>query len=376
MITRIELTDFRIYRHAVIEPHHAVTAVVGKNGQGKTSLAEAMSYLSTLRSFRGVPNDALVREGADSAYLRAVIVHPDGREILVEAEINRAGRNKVLVNKQRLARTRDLLGVVRSTVFAPTDLQVVYEGPAARRDMLDDALVALAPKNDKLRLEVDRIVRQRNSLLKQSYGRLTDDIAMTLAVWDEKLILEGTRLGEARARLVARLAPFVQESYEQLAGEVTPVEVRYEPEWRRTGLAAALAESRDEDLRRGITSVGPHRDDVGLFVKGMPAKSHASQGECRTLALALRLGIHRLVTEVAGEAPLLVLDDVLSELDPGRSERLIAHMPAGQVIITTAGVLPEAAHPDAVVNVVAGQVTGQESGQVTGDTGGEADRDA
>lgn len=358
MITRIELTDFRIYRHAVIEPHEGVTAVVGKNGQGKTSLAEAMSYLSTLRSFRGVPNEALVREGADSAYLRATIVHPDGREILVEAEINRAGRNKVLVNKQRLARTRDLLGVVRSTVFAPTDLQVVYEGPAARRDMLDDALVALAPKNDRLRLEVDRIVRQRNSLLKQSYGRLTDDVALTLGVWDEKLVLEGTRLGEARARLVARLAPFVQESYEQLAGEVTPVEVRYEPEWRRTGLAAALADSRDEDLRRGVTSVGPHRDDVGLFVKGMPARSHASQGECRTLALALRLGIHRLVTEVAGEAPLLVLDDVLSELDPGRSARLIAHMPAGQVILTTAGALPEAAHPDAVVQVVAGQVTG------------------
>lgn len=356
MITRIELTDFRVYEHAVIEPHHGVTAVVGKNGQGKTSLAEAMSYLSTLRSFRGVPNDALVREGADSAYLRALIVHPDGREILVEAEINRAGRNKVLVNKQRLARTRDLLGVVRSTVFAPTDLQVVYEGPAARRDMLDDALVALAPKNDRLRLEVDRIVRQRNSLLKQAHGRLSSDIVPTLDVWDEKLVIEGTRLGEARARLVARLAPFVQEAYEQLAGEATPVEVRYEPEWRRTGLAAALAESRDEDVRRGLTSVGPHRDDVGLFVKGMPARSHASQGECRTLALALRLGIHRLVTEVAGEAPLLVLDDVLSELDPGRSERLIAHMPAGQVIITTAGVLPEAARPDAVITVVAGKV--------------------
>lgn len=356
MITRIELTDFRVYESAVIEPHASVTAVVGKNGQGKTSLAEAMSYLSSLRSFRGVPNDALVREGAETAYLRALVVHPDGREILVEAEINRSGRNRVLVNKQRLARVRDLLGVVRSTVFAPTDLQVVYEGPSARRDLVDDALVALAPRNDHLRLEVDRIVRQRNMLLKQAHGRLSADIAETLDVWDQKFTIEGTRLGEARARLVARLAPFVQESYEALAGEATAVEVVYEPEWRRTGLAAALAASRDEDVRRGVSGVGPHRDDVGLVVKGMPARSHASQGECRTLALALRLGIHRLVTEVSGEPPLLVLDDVLSELDPGRCTRLLAHMPAGQVIITTAGALPEAAHPDLVVTIHAGEV--------------------
>jgi DNA replication and repair protein RecF len=162
VIRRIELTDFRIYKHAVIDLHPGVTAVMGLNAQGKTSLAEAMSYLSTLQSFRGVTNDALVREGADTAYVRALVVHDDGREILVEAEINRAGRNKVLVNKQRLARVRDLLGVVRCTVFAPTDLQLVYEGPSVRRDMLDDALVALAPRNDTLRLEVDRIIRQRN----------------------------------------------------------------------------------------------------------------------------------------------------------------------------------------------------------------------
>lgn len=356
MITRIELTDFRVYKSAVIEPHESVTAVIGKNGQGKTSLAEAMSYLTSLRSFRGVPNDALVREGADTAYLRAMVVHPDGREILVEAEINRAGRNRVLVNKQRLGRVRDLLGVVRSTVFAPTDLQVVYEGPSVRRDLLDDALVALSPRNDALRLEVDRIVRQRNMLLKQSYGRLTTEISDTLDVWDEKFSIEGTKLGDARATLVARLTPFVQESYEALAGEATPVELVYEPEWRKFGLAAALASARDEDVRRGVSSIGPHRDDVLLMVKGMPARSHASQGECRTLALALRLGIHRLVTEVSGEPPLLVLDDVLSELDPGRCTRLLTHMPAGQVIITTAGALPEAAHPDLVITIAAGEV--------------------
>lgn len=356
MIRRIELTDFRVYKHEVIELNPGVTAIIGRNAQGKTSLAEAMSYLSTLRSFRGVQNDALVRTGADTAYVRAWIEHDDGREILVEAEINRAGRNRVLVNKQRLARSRDLLGVMRSTVFAPTDLQVVYEGPSTRRDLLDDALVALAPKNDALRLEVDRIVRQRNVLLKQSHGRLTSDIEMTLDVWDAQFVEKGTQLGEARAKLVARLSPFVREAYEDLATEPTAVDVVYEPEWRRLGLATALAEARHEDLRRGISSVGPHRDDVGLHIKGMPAKTHASQGECRTLALALRLGIHRLVTEVVGTAPLLVLDDVLSELDPYRCEALLRHMPEGQVVITTAHELPTAAHPDSIVHIAGGAI--------------------
>ena len=356
VIRRIELTDFRIYKHAVIELDPGVTAVMGLNAQGKTSLAEAMSYLSTLQSFRGVTNDALVREGADTAYVRALVVHDDGREILVEAEINRAGRNKVLVNKQRLARVRDLLGVVRCTVFAPTDLQLVYEGPSVRRDMLDDALVALAPRNDALRLEVDRIIRQRNVLLKQSNGRMTDDIEMTLDVWDAQFAEKGTQLGEARAKLVARLTPFVSEAYESLAREPTPVDVVYEPEWRRMGLAAGLAAARTDDIRRGMSTVGPHRDDVVLHIKGMPAKSHASQGECRTLALALRLGIHRLVTEVVGTAPLLVLDDVLSELDPGRCEALLQHLPPGQVLITTAAPLPPAAHPDTIIRIANGTI--------------------
>lgn len=356
VIRRIELTDFRIYKHAVIDLHPGVTAVMGLNAQGKTSLAEAMSYLSTLQSFRGVTNDALVREGADTAYIRALVVHDDGREILVEAEINRAGRNKVLVNKQRLARVRDLLGVVRCTVFAPTDLQLVYEGPSVRRDMLDDALVALATRNDALRLEVDRIIRQRNVLLKQSNGRMTDDIEMTLDVWDAQFAEKGTQLGEARAKLVARLTPFVSEAYESLAREPTPVDVVYEPEWRRMGLAASLAAARTDDLRRAMSTVGPHRDDVVLHIKGMPAKSHASQGECRTLALALRLGIHRLVTEVVGTAPLLVLDDVLSELDPGRCEALLQHLPLGQVLITTAAPLPPAAHPDTIILIANGTI--------------------
>lgn len=356
VIRRIELTNFRNYSHAAIDLHGGTTAIVGMNGQGKTSLAEAMSYLSTLKSFRGVPNEVLVRDGTETAYVRAEIVHEDGREILVEAELNRNGRNKVLVNKQRLARTRDLLGVVRSSVFAPGDLDLVYAGPAARRELIDDALVSLSPRNDAVRLEVERIIKQRNVLLKQSHGRLTTDIEMTLDVWDEKFVEAGTRLGEARAAVVARLTPYVVAAYESLAGEPTALDVIYEPEWRRAGLAAALAAARMEDVRRGVSSVGPHRDDVVLHLKGMMAKTHASQGECRTLALALRLAIHQLITEAVGEPPLLVLDDVLSELDPSRCTALLGHMPRGQVVITTAQALPQAAHPDSIIHISGGRV--------------------
>jgi DNA replication and repair protein RecF len=356
IVARLELVDFRNYAHAAFDFQPGTTAVVGLNGQGKTNLAEAMAYLATLDSFRGAPLDALIRVGAESAVVRATVVHDDGREVLVELELSRNGRNRVLVNRQKLGRARDLLGVMRVTVFSPDDLVVVKEGPGGRRRFLDDVLVALALKYDALRLELDRIVKQRNMLLKQMSGRLSDETAVTLDVWDSKLAEVGDQFGHARAVLVARLTPLVGLAYEQLADRPTSIELRYEPLWRQRGLGVALAEARPDDVRRGVSSVGPHRDDLELFIDGMPARTHASQGEHRTLALALRLGAHRLVTDKAGSAPVLVLDDVLSELDPGRCEALLRHLPPGQVVLTTAGVLPEAAHPDAILRIEAGMV--------------------
>jgi len=356
IVTRLELVDFRNYADASFDFHPGTTAVVGLNGQGKTNLAEAMAYLATLDSFRGAPLDALIRVGADAAVVRATVLHDDGREVLVELELTRNGRNRALVNRQKLGRARDLLGVMRVTVFSPDDLAVVKEGPGDRRRFLDDVLVALALKYDALRLELDRIVKQRNMLLKQLGGRMAGDADATLDVWDSKMADVGDQFGHARSVLVARLEPLVAEAYEQLADRPTGIELRYEPAWRRRGLAAALAEARDDDVRRGVSTVGPHRDDVELFIAGLPARTHASQGEQRSLALALRLGAHRLVTDKAGSAPVLVLDDVLSELDPHRCEALLSHLPPGQVVLTTAGVLPDAAHPDAVVRIDAGMV--------------------
>jgi DNA replication and repair protein RecF len=356
IVSRLELVDFRNYANAAFEFQPGTTAVIGSNGQGKTNLAEAMAYLATLDSFRGAPLDALIRVGADTAVIRATVLHDDGREVSVELELTKNGRNRVLVNRQRLGRARELLGVMRVTVFSPDDLAVVKEGPSERRRFLDDVLVGLALKYDALRLELDRIIKQRNTLLKQLGGRLTDDGALTLDVWDAKLADVGDQFGLARAVLIARLSPLVLEAYEQLAEHRTGIELRYEPSWRQRGLAIALADGRAEDVRRGVSTIGPHRDDVELFIDGMPARTHASQGEQRTLALALRLGAHRLITEKAGSAPVLVLDDVLSELDPARCAALLRHLPPGQVVLTTAGVLPEVAHPDAVLRIEAGMV--------------------
>ena len=251
--------------------------------------------------------------------------------MLIEAELSRVGRNRVQVNRQRLGRARDLLGVVRVSVFAPDDLVIIKGAPSERRQFLDDTLVALATKYDAARLELDRIVRQRNVLLKQAAGRLTDELAATLDVWDGRLGGGGrpvrARPGDARGALPTDgdrgLRPTSPAS-------PSPVALEYEPAWRHAGLATALAAARDDDVRRGVSTVGPHRDDVEIVLGGMPARTHASQGEQRTLALAMRLAAHRLVAERTGSTPVLVLDDVLSELDPERATALLANLPPGR----------------------------------------------
>ncbi|MCU1387447.1 MAG: recF [Ilumatobacteraceae bacterium] len=358
LVRSLQLVDFRNYAEASLEFESGTTAVLGDNGQGKTNLAEALAYLATLDSFRGSPTDALIRIGAETAIVRAEIRHDDGRELLVEAEITRSGRNRVLVNRQRLARSRELLGVIRVSVFAPDDLSLVKGGPGERRRWMDDSLVALAVKHDALRLEIDRIIKQRNSLLKQAGGRLNDEVAVTLDVWDAKLAQCGEQLGHARATLVARVTPMIVDAYEQLAGHPTPIEMIYEPAWRRTGLLHALSAARPDDVRRQSSTVGPQRDDVEMAINGMPARTHASQGEQRTLALAVRLATHRLIADKVGSPPILVLDDVLSELDPSRASALLAHLPAGQVIITSASELPADARPQRILHIASGTVEG------------------
>jgi DNA replication and repair protein RecF len=357
-VTRLWLTDFRNYPAASLElAGDGLTVIMGGNGQGKSNLLEAVGWLASLSSFRGAPAEALVRRGADQAVVRAE-GERDGRALLIEAEINLGGRrDRVLVNRQPLRRARDLLGALRVTVFAPDDLVLVKGGPAERRGYLDDLLVAMHPRNDALRTEVERVLRQRGALLKQAGGRLSAEIEATLDVWDTKLAASGTELVEARRALVATLEPELGKAYDQVASTAAEVAVSYQQSWTES-LAAALAASRQDDVRRGVTTVGPHRDELGLSIGGLPARTHASQGEQRSLALALRLAGHALVTEATGSPPVLLLDDVFSELDPDRSEALVAHLPPGQALLTTAGPLPALARPAATVRVVDGAIVG------------------
>jgi DNA replication and repair protein RecF len=355
LLRRLWLTDFRGYEEVEVTFGEGLTAIVGENGEGKTNLLEAVGYLATLSSFRGAPSDALVRVGAGQATVRAE-AEREGRNLLIEAELVPGGRSRIQVNRQRLPRARDLLGALRVSVFAPDDLELVKGGPAERRRYLDDALVAAHPRHDQLRTELDRVLRQRNALLRQSGGRLSPDVEVTLEVWDSKLVEVGEALTRERVGLLEDLGPVLAQAYDQVAHVEAEVTATYQSSWRSQGLASALAAARRDELRRGVTLVGPHRDDLELAIGGLPARTHASQGEQRSLALALRLAAHQVVTAAAGSPPVLLLDDVFSELDPGRSGALLDSLPAGQTLLTTAGGLPPGAEPEQVLVVEKGRV--------------------
>jgi DNA replication and repair protein RecF len=339
VLRQLWLTDFRNYRslELVFEPGRIL--FTGANGQGKSNVLEAIAYLGSLGSFRGAPPDALIRTGADEAAVRA-LVQAEDRELLIEAHLVRGRANKIQVNKQKLGRARDLIGLMPTTVFGPDDLELIKGGPGLRRGYLDELLVQLHPRNDKVRTDVDKILKQRNALLRSSGGRLTADVESTLMVWNDKLATAGERLGRARLELVERLAPRVAEAYIQLAGEGHRVDLVYAPEWLERGLLVELEAAAKDELRRGTTLVGPHRDELDVTLSAMPARTHASQGEQRTLSLALRIAGHHELAEVSGTSPVLLLDDVFSELDVDRAGALLGLLVADQTMITSASPTP------------------------------------
>jgi DNA replication and repair protein RecF len=356
------LTDFRCYEAATLRFPPGVTVICGANAQGKTSLLEAVGWAATGKSFRGVPDAALVRTGAEAAILRAEVVD-DARVQLLEAEIRATGRNRVQLNRNPVQRTRDLLGLMRVTVFAPDDLQLVKGGPAGRRDYLDDLLVTLSPRYEAARADYERVLKQRNALLRR--GLRGDDALGTLDVFDLQLATAGAELARGRVKLLDRLVPAIAEAYAELAGMRTPITTVYEAAWTDQNqldadldraLLDAFVQHRRAEVDRGLTLVGPHRDEWRLLVGGMESRTHASQGEQRTLALALRLGGHRLCAQLTGSPPVLLLDDVFSELDDQRAVALVAHLDAGQTLVTTAGTVPRGIAPDRMLRVDAGRV--------------------
>nr|MDQ6927975.1 DNA replication and repair protein RecF [Actinomycetota bacterium] len=252
-LQRLWLVDFRNHTETAVAFAPGLTVLRGVNGAGKTNVLEAASYLATLSSFRGAGAETLVRQGCDSAVVRGEVSR-DGRSLLIETELRVGGRGRASLNRQPVRRAADLRDALGVTVFSPDDLELVKGGPSGRRRYLDDALVALHPRNELLRRDLERIVRQRNALLAGAHGRLTPDIETTLDVWDTKLTQAGEALAGARVALLGQLEPLVCKAYEQLAGERETgprVSLSYEALWREAGLGASLAAARPDELRRG-----------------------------------------------------------------------------------------------------------------------------
>jgi DNA replication and repair protein RecF len=267
----------------------------------------------------------------------------------------------VWVNRQIVRRRGELGEVLRVSVFSPDDLRLVQGGPAERRDLLDEALVARHPRYDAMVTEVDRVLRQRAALLRQAGRHVTGEISASLDVWDTRLAQAGAALAAARSSLAGAMEPLAAAAYGRLAGREESIRLVYRPSWDGD-LFAALRAQRDLDLRRQNTGVGPHRDELEVWLGSRPARTHASQGEQRCVALALRLAVHQLAASEDGEPPILLLDDVFSELDARRAEALISELPPGQVLLTTATDPPSAVSPDRVLTIDEGQMVAAESG--------------
>jgi DNA replication and repair protein RecF len=355
-VAHLTLVDFRSYAGAEVALEPGATAFIGRNGQGKTNLVEAIDYLSRLGSHRVASDAPLVRAGADRALVRAAVVR-DGRQAILEIEINPGKANRARVNRADLPRARELVGLVRTVVFAPDDLALVKGDPAGRRSFLDDLLVMRAPRLAGVRADYERILKQRNSLLKTAgaarRGSTSQESALsTLGVWDDHLARTGAELLAERLRLVDELRPYVGHAYATVARGASSDDagLDYQPSLEigdltdRAGLTDRLLEEldvrRNDELDRGVSLVGPHRDELLLSLgngeQRLPVRGYASHGESWSFALALRLASYDLV-RADGDDPILILDDVFAELDAERRAQL-AELVAGaeQVLVTAA----------------------------------------
>ncbi|WP_018157542.1 DNA replication/repair protein RecF [Demetria terragena] len=376
-LRHLTLADFRSYATADVPLGPGVTTFLGFNGQGKTNLVEAAGYVATLSSHRVAQDGPLVRAGAEQAIIRAAVVR-DQREQLVELEINPGKANRARLGRAAATRPRDILGTLRTVLFAPEDLALVKGDPSVRRRFLDDLLVARQPRWAAARADYDKIVRQRNALLKSATPLLRkgsrrpvggdvdaerESTLQTLEVWDEHLAEVGASLTYARLRLLHDLRPFLADAYGEVSGGASAAAVTYRasvhedlaaqiasgdvPE--RDDLARAMHETfgqvRTQEVERGVTLVGPHRDDLVLQLGDLPAKGYASHGESWSFALGLRLAAFQLLRNDLKTDPVLVLDDVFAELDAGRRHRLAGMIADAEQVLITAAVaddVPEA----------------------------------
>ena len=356
-LSHLSLVDFRSYAAVEVTLQPGVSVFIGANGQGKTNLVEAVGYLAGLGSHRVAQDAPLVRLGAERAIVRGTVIQ-DGRAALVEIEITPGKANRARINGAPVPRTREVLGLVRSVLFAPEDLALIKGDPAERRRFLDDLLVVRTPRLAGVRADYERVLKQRNALLKSAAatmrasrtGTSSSDLR-TLDVWDTHLARHGAELLAGRLELVESLRPLVAKSYDAVADGIAKGEARLDyrsslgPDVElspdRDLLAAAIVEAttriRRNEIDRGVSLVGPHRDDLTLGLGPMPAKGFASQGEAWSFALALRLASFDLL-RAHGDDPILLLDDVFAELDIGRRDRLARLVGEAEQVLVTAAV--------------------------------------
>lgn len=359
-IDHISLMDFRTYLLLNLPLNPGVTIFLGSNGVGKTNIVEAIDYTANLGSHRVSNDSPLVRVGAPRAFIRTRVVRAS-QQTITEFEIAPGKSNRVRINRASPVRAREALGIVSTVLFSPEDLQLIKGEPAYRRRFLDDLAVSLRPSVAAYRSDYERILRQRNTLLKSMRRGKTDESALnTLRIWNEQLATTGAHLLQARLRVLAVVLPQIQRAYNELTDGSKNVTVSYEstifPVISSTTLQQAalmsvndlqetllrgFAEKQSEELDRGVTLVGPHRDEIVLELGGIPARGFASHGETWSLALALRLGswyVHRADDDSPGASPILILDDVFAELDSARRHRLGAIVAGAEQVLVTCAV--------------------------------------
>ena len=400
-VARLSLTDYRNYRNAELVLEPGATVFVGRNGQGKTNLVESIGYLATLGSHRVSGDQPLIRAGADAAIIRALLAHGE-RELLVELQLNRQGANRAQLNRSPV-KTRDLPRYAHSVLFAPEDLAIVRGEPGIRRRLLDELLVQRTPRLSGVMADYERVLKQRNSLLKSARARgLTAERLPTLDIWDERLVALGSEIIDQRIGLVAELAQPLADAYRAIVDadhspglrpvltidgaapddDNDPNAGRFEapadsdtatdgaldtsirdsaadPRDTVTRFTAAVHALRPKELERGVTLAGPHRDDVLLLLNDLPAKGYASHGESWSFALALRLASAELLRRdsTTGD-PVLVLDDVFAELDRLRRQRLAEAIVGFEQVLVTAAVLEDVPEPltARIVHIDAGRI--------------------
>ena len=374
-VRHLGLTDYRSWAHVELELEPGRTVFVGSNGFGKTNLVEALWYCATLGSHRVASDAPMIRAGAPRAIVSSIVVN-EGRELAVDLEITSGRANKARLNRSPVRSPREILGVLRAVLFSPEDLALVRGDPGERRRYLDELATTRRPTIAGIRADYDKVVRQRTALLKTAAGaryRGDRSVLDTLDVWDGHLATHGAALIAARIALVEQLHPEVQKAYQLLAPSSRPATIKYRSsveaienapgpesvEFYEAALLDGLARRRDAELDRGVCLVGPHRDDLELWLGDQPAKGFASHGESWSMALALRLGAYELLRS-DGVDPVLLLDDVFAELDTSRRQALAAVAGEAEQVLVTAAVGEDIPQDWAVNRVEIGMTEGDQ----------------